>query len=121
MMLTATPEPPSDEDCFAAIKAGVDTLPAGAKMFLNSGMRPVIQNLAVYFTDWCFYNRRILLFELGDRESRAAGAFLHQVPRLRREDIPLGQGRRTRPRARLLVRLGIFNLSQYKYKSITLR
>jgi len=27
----------SDEDCFESIKAGVDALPAGSKMFLNSG------------------------------------------------------------------------------------
>ncbi|KAF7325320.1 Aldo/keto reductase [Mycena venus] len=32
----APPEVP-DEVCFASIKAGVDRLPAGAKMFLNSG------------------------------------------------------------------------------------
>lgn len=31
-----TPTPAPDAQCFAAIKAGVDALPAGAKMFLNS-------------------------------------------------------------------------------------
>jgi pyridoxine 4-dehydrogenase len=31
------PTPVPDEDCFAAIKAGIDALPPGAKMFLNSG------------------------------------------------------------------------------------
>ncbi|KAF7360473.1 Aldo/keto reductase [Mycena venus] len=36
MHLRAHPEVP-DEVCFASIKAGVDRLPAGAKMFLNSG------------------------------------------------------------------------------------
>ncbi|KAJ7460751.1 aldo/keto reductase [Mycena latifolia] len=35
MMLCATPD--SDEACFEAIKAGIDALPPGAKMFLNSG------------------------------------------------------------------------------------
>jgi len=37
MMMTWTPEPVPDEQCFEAIKAGVDALPPGAKMFLNSG------------------------------------------------------------------------------------
>jgi hypothetical protein len=32
-----TPTPVPDEQCFEAIKAGVDALPTGAKMFLNSG------------------------------------------------------------------------------------
>ena len=31
------PTPVPDEDCFASIKAGIDALPLGAKMFLNSG------------------------------------------------------------------------------------
>ena len=31
------PPPVSDEQAFEAIKAGVDALPAGTKMFLNSG------------------------------------------------------------------------------------
>ena len=31
------PTPVPDEDCFASIKAGIDALPPGAKMFLNSG------------------------------------------------------------------------------------
>ena len=32
------PTPVPDEDCFASIKAGIDALPPGAKMFLNSGV-----------------------------------------------------------------------------------
>lgn len=32
-----TPDPVPDEQCFEAIKAGVDALPPGAKMFLNGG------------------------------------------------------------------------------------
>ncbi|KAG1877853.1 Aldo/keto reductase [Suillus subalutaceus] len=32
-----TPEPVPDEQCFEAIKAGVDALPPGTKMFLNGG------------------------------------------------------------------------------------
>ncbi|KAJ7078063.1 aldo/keto reductase [Mycena epipterygia] len=49
MMLTATPEPSPDEDCFAAIKAGVDTLPPGTKMFLNSGMCLFIETASCIF------------------------------------------------------------------------
>lgn len=37
MMLGTTPES-TDEVYFASLKAGIDELPAGAKMFLNSGM-----------------------------------------------------------------------------------
>lgn len=36
MMMTWTPTPVSDEEAFAAIKAGVDSLPPGAKLILNS-------------------------------------------------------------------------------------
>ncbi|KAJ7506644.1 aldo/keto reductase [Mycena galericulata] len=42
----------SDEDCFAAIKAGVDALPAGAKMFLNSG--------EFYSSNWSTENLELL-------------------------------------------------------------
>ncbi|KAI0818943.1 aldo/keto reductase [Irpex lacteus] len=37
MMMTWTPTPVPDEQCFEAIKAGVDLLPPGVKMMLNSG------------------------------------------------------------------------------------
>jgi len=37
MMMTWTPNPVPDEQCFEAIKAGVDALPSGTKMFLNAG------------------------------------------------------------------------------------
>ncbi|KAF8264001.1 NADP-dependent oxidoreductase domain-containing protein [Lactarius quietus] len=37
MMMTWKPTPVPDEDCFASIKVGIDSLPPGAKMFLNSG------------------------------------------------------------------------------------
>ncbi|KAI0257208.1 NADP-dependent oxidoreductase domain-containing protein [Lactifluus subvellereus] len=36
MMMTWKPTPVPDEDAFAAIKAGIDALPLGVKMFLNS-------------------------------------------------------------------------------------
>lgn len=43
-----TPTPVPDEQCFEAIKAGIDRLPAGVKMVLNSGQyMPSIS--------YCFY------------------------------------------------------------------
>ncbi|KAJ7506636.1 aldo/keto reductase [Mycena galericulata] len=42
----------SDEDCFASIKAGVDALPAGAKMFLNNG--------EFYSSNWSTENLELL-------------------------------------------------------------
>ncbi|KAJ7725942.1 aldo/keto reductase [Mycena metata] len=36
MMMTWIPTPVPDEQCFEAIKAGIDALPAGTKAFLNS-------------------------------------------------------------------------------------
>src|SRR5712671_6422883 len=38
MMMTWKPNQTPDEEAFAAIKAGIDALPPGTKMFLNSGM-----------------------------------------------------------------------------------
>ncbi|KAF9227548.1 Aldo/keto reductase [Gyrodon lividus] len=37
MLMTWKLEPVPDEQCFEAIKAGIDALPAGSKMFLNGG------------------------------------------------------------------------------------
>ncbi len=37
MMMTWKPTPVPDEHAFAAIKAGIDALPPGVKMILNSG------------------------------------------------------------------------------------
>ncbi|KAG8743114.1 hypothetical protein FRC12_015148 [Ceratobasidium sp. 428] len=37
MMMTWIPTPPPEEQCFEAIKAGVDNAPPGVKVFLNSG------------------------------------------------------------------------------------
>ena len=37
-MLTWTANPVPHEQAFEAIKAGIDSLPSGVKMFLNSGM-----------------------------------------------------------------------------------
>jgi pyridoxine 4-dehydrogenase len=36
MKMTLTPTPVKDEEAFAAIKGGIDSLPPGVKMFLNS-------------------------------------------------------------------------------------
>ena len=40
MMMTWRSTPIPDEEAFAAIKAGIDSLPPGVKVFLNSGARP---------------------------------------------------------------------------------
>jgi pyridoxine 4-dehydrogenase len=37
MMMTWKPTPVPDEEAFGAIKAGIDALPPGTKMFINSG------------------------------------------------------------------------------------
>ena len=37
MMMTWKPTPVPDEEAFAAIKAGMDALPPGVKMYFNSG------------------------------------------------------------------------------------
>ncbi|CAK5279795.1 unnamed protein product [Mycena citricolor] len=37
LLMTWVPNPVPDEQCFEAIKAGIDALPAGTKAFLNSG------------------------------------------------------------------------------------
>jgi pyridoxine 4-dehydrogenase len=37
MMMTWKPTPVPDEEAFAAIKAGIDALPPGVKMIINSG------------------------------------------------------------------------------------
>ena len=38
MMLTWTPNPVPYDQAFEAIKAGIDALPPGVKLFINSGM-----------------------------------------------------------------------------------
>ena len=35
--MTWTPNPVPDEQCFEAIKAGIERAPPGVKIFLNSG------------------------------------------------------------------------------------
>ena len=43
------PDPVPDEQCFEAIKAGVDALPPGAKMFLNGGEQKYCQHARLSF------------------------------------------------------------------------
>ncbi|KAJ3528399.1 hypothetical protein NMY22_g9427 [Coprinellus aureogranulatus] len=52
MMMTWTPNPVPDEQCFEAIKAGVDALPPGTKGFLNAG--------EFYAQDWGTLNLEML-------------------------------------------------------------
>ncbi|CAE7215601.1 unnamed protein product [Rhizoctonia solani] len=37
MSMTCVPEPPSDEQCFESLVAGIDSAPPGVKVFLNAG------------------------------------------------------------------------------------
>jgi hypothetical protein len=51
MMMTWKPTPVPDEEAFAAIKAGIDGAPSGAKVFLNSGGCDLSQpHLSFFFT-----------------------------------------------------------------------
>jgi hypothetical protein len=50
MMMTWKPTPVPDEEAFAAIKAGIDALPAGVKMFLNSGRSTSFDIIVVCLT-----------------------------------------------------------------------
>ncbi|KAJ7222584.1 aldo/keto reductase [Mycena pura] len=52
MRMTWVPTPAPDEQCFEAIKAGIDALPPGTKMFLNSG--------EFYAMDWSTGNLEML-------------------------------------------------------------
>lgn len=40
--MTGRPNPLPDEQCFEAIKAGIEAAPQGVKVFLNSGASIVI-------------------------------------------------------------------------------
>ena len=105
MMMTVKPTPVPDEEAFAAIKAGIDTLPPGVKMFLNSGgcgssclhhldivpdssRGPKAHAPSFLYT---FFSR-VLRARLDDGKPRAARALLRQVPRIRGARLPLCQG-----------------------------
>ena len=47
MMMTWKPTSVPDEDAFAAIKAGIDALPPGVKMLLNSGQCVLVSTSSV--------------------------------------------------------------------------
>jgi hypothetical protein len=49
MMMTCKPTPVPDEEAFAAIKAGIDDAPSGAKVFLNSGRCDLCQSPFSFF------------------------------------------------------------------------
>ena len=57
MMLTWTPNPVPYEQAFEAIKAAIDAMPAGVKLFINSGTFAV-QLLAKFAVHLVF--RRVL-------------------------------------------------------------
>ena len=77
MMMTWELTPIPDEDAFAAIKAGIDALPPGVKMNLNSGgcnfhfdCAPAPGSDALFFTYLPFF-RRVLRARRDHSESRA--------------------------------------------------
>ena len=74
--------PLPDEDAFEAIKAGVDAMPVGVKMMLNSGnVTPnPVPRTAELTQDLPMARRRILRPQRLDREPRAALTFLRKVP-----------------------------------------
>jgi len=68
MMMTWKPEPTPDEECFDAIKASLNTVPAGYKMIINSGefygMNPRTANLeliARFFEKYPTYAEKAFL------------------------------------------------------------
>ncbi|KAJ7770968.1 hypothetical protein DFH07DRAFT_804334 [Mycena maculata] len=58
----------SDEDCFESIRAGVDALSAGAKMFLNSA--------EFYSSNWSTENLKLLSRFYGKYPDYAEKSFL---------------------------------------------
>jgi hypothetical protein len=98
MMMTWKPTPVPDEEAFAAIKAGIDALPPGAKMFLNSGecgalghhhldVTPEYCELTRPLFFFCF--RRVLRARREHSESRVGRALLREIPWIRRPRVPL--------------------------------
>ncbi|CCO37379.1 pyridoxine 4-dehydrogenase [Rhizoctonia solani AG-1 IB] len=90
MSMTWVPEPPSDEQCFESIIAGINAAPAGVKVFLNAGefygtWPNVTANLELlnrFFTKYPEYAERTFLSVKGaivvserglDRDSSPAG------------------------------------------------
>ncbi|KAJ6573802.1 aldo/keto reductase [Mycena vulgaris] len=78
MMMTWIPTPVPEEQCFEAIKAGIDALPAGTKMFLNSGefyamdMRTGnLEMLSRFYTKYPEYANKTFLSVKGAIRDRA--------------------------------------------------
>ena len=95
MGMTAKPTPVPDEDAFAAIKAGIDSLPPGVKMFLNSGIWLSFRDIYPFELTQCF--SRVLRTWFNSRQSRASRSLLRQVPTVCRSHFPLRQGWITSP------------------------
>lgn len=68
----------SDEEAFASIKAGIDALPPGVKMFLNSG--PCALQHDPDHRRANILSRRFLWLEPRYREYRAGRAVFREVP-----------------------------------------
>ena len=49
MFMTWRPTPVPDEEAFAAIKGGIDALPPGVKMYLNSGGFHLISSISLTY------------------------------------------------------------------------
>lgn len=78
MMMTWKPEPTPDEECFEAIKASLDTVPAGCKMIINSGefygMNPRTANLELisrFFEKYPTYADKAFLSVKGGTKATA--------------------------------------------------
>ncbi|TFY73804.1 hypothetical protein EWM64_g10208, partial [Hericium alpestre] len=87
MMMTWRTPPASDEEAFEAIKVGIDSLPSGVKMFLNSadfyGHNPPEANLelvARFFEKQAAVNRVAL--QQGDSVSQGVGEKLRGTKKL---------------------------------------
>ncbi|KAG9094235.1 hypothetical protein FS749_012851 [Ceratobasidium sp. UAMH 11750] len=73
MLMTLLPSSPSEEQCFEAIKAGIDATPPGVKVFLNSGefygppdnRTANLTLLNKFFTKYPEYAERTILFVKG--------------------------------------------------------
>ena len=88
----------SDEEAFASLKAGMDSLPPGAKMFLNSGAytNGSIQiHLALSMPPFMTH-RRVLWAQSPKCQPRASRALLRAVPCLHGQGVPLCEGEQFR-------------------------
>ncbi len=82
----------SDEEAFASLKAGMDSLPPGTKMFLNSGAYPNASVPFGHINDSIITNRRVLRAQSPQRQPRASRPLLRAIPWLLRQGVPLRKG-----------------------------